>query len=100
MRTNDVRASYNKSSLLEEGSMDRKLCSCLALALLYINLAGTGVNGQSASAPFAFHSGQSMYIVAFRRERQPVLVDPAKGAITPPDYVDLELDAERRVRTR
>jgi hypothetical protein len=41
-----------------------------------------------------------MYIVAFRRERQPVLVDPAKGAITPPDYVDLELDAERRVRTR
>jgi len=80
--------------------MDRKLCSCLALALLYINLAGAGVNGQSASAPFAFHSGQSMYIVAFRRERQPVLVDSVHGSVTPPDYIDLELDAEKKVRTR
>ena len=80
--------------------MDRKLCSCVALALLCVSLAGTRVNGQSASAPFAFHSGQSMYIVAFRRERQSVVIDPLRGSITPPDYVDLELDAEKKVRTR
>jgi hypothetical protein len=80
--------------------MDRKLCSCVALALLCVSLAGTCVKGQSASAPFAFHSGQSMYIVAFRRERQSVVIDPLRGSITPPDYVDLELDAEKKVRTR
>lgn len=80
--------------------MDRKMFSCFALALLCISLAGTHVNAQSASSPFAFHSGQSIYIVAFRRERQSVVIDPLRGSITPPDYVDLELDAEKKVRTR
>ena len=82
--------------------MDRKFCSCLVtvLVLTFITLNGTRSHAQSASAPFAFRSGQSMYIVAFRRERQSVVVDPVRGSITPPDYVDLELDAEKKVRTR
>ena len=41
-----------------------------------------------------------MYIVAFRRERQPVVLDSAKGNVTTPDYIDLELDAEKTVRIR
>ena len=82
--------------------MDRKSRSCLApvLALTFISFAGTRNNAQSASSPFTFRAGQSMYIVAFRRERQPVIVDSVRGNVTPPDYIDLELDAERKVRTR
>jgi len=82
--------------------MDRKLSSGLALvlALFCIGFAATRVNGQSASSPFAFRAGQSMYIVAFRRERQSVIADPVRGTAIPPDYIDLELDAEKRVRQR
>ena len=42
--------------------MKRKLSSCLApvLALFCISLVATRINGQSASAPFVFRSGQSM----------------------------------------
>ena len=41
-----------------------------------------------------------MYIVAFRRERQPVVAGSVTGNGTAPDYIDLELDAERKVRIR
>ena len=82
--------------------MDRKFCFCLTtvLVLTFIMLSGTRSHAQSTAAPFAFHSGQSMYIVAFRRERQPVLVDSVHSNVNPPDYIDLELDAEKKVRTR
>ena len=82
--------------------MNRKNCSYFApvLALTFIILAGSVSNGQTASASFTFHAGQSIYIVAFRRERQPVVADSLKGNITAPDYLDLELDAEKKVRTR
>ena len=82
--------------------MNRRFCSSLVpvSALVFIIVAGPHSNGQSASAPFTFRAGQSMYIVAFRRERQPVIVDSVKGSVTPPDYIDLELDAERKVQTR
>ena len=29
-----------------------------------------------------------------------MIVDSVKGSVTPPDYIDLELDAERKVQTR
>src|SRR5438093_4984884 len=82
--------------------MDRKLCYYLAplLALVFINLAGSNSNAQTTSPPFTFRAGQSMYIVAFRRERQPVVAGSVNGNGTAPDYIDLELDAERKVRTR
>src|ERR1700681_5036908 len=82
--------------------MGRKLRSCFTpvLVLLLIAVSGTCRSGQSASAPFAFRAGQSIYIVAFRRERQSVIADPVRGAVTPPDYIDLELDAEKRIRQR
>jgi hypothetical protein len=41
-----------------------------------------------------------MYIVAFRRERQPLVAGSVTGNGTAPDYIDLELDPERKVRTR
>ncbi len=82
--------------------MIRKLCHHHApvLALISIILAAPASNGQTASTPFTFRAGQSIYIVAFRRERQPVVVDSMRGNTTAPDYIDLELDAERKVRTR
>lgn len=39
-----------------------------------------------------------MYIVAFRRMQQPVAVDSVNGGVTHPDYLDDDLDAERKVR--
>lgn len=82
--------------------MNRKLRSCLAplLTLLATTLAIPNCNGQTTSAPFTFRAGQSMYIVAFRRERQPVVAGSVTANGTAPDYIDLELDAERKVRTR
>jgi hypothetical protein len=82
--------------------MDRKISSKLTavLALLGLSLVGTHASAQSVSAPFSFHSGQSMYIVAFRRQSARVVVDSATQNVPSPDYIDLELDAERRVRER
>jgi len=80
--------------------MNRTPClyKVVLLALLAFGLAPAQSNGQSASAPFRFQSGQTLYIVAFRRADVPVSVDPATGAITRSDYFDLDLDVERKVR--
>ena len=82
--------------------MKRKLSSCLApvLALFSISLVATRINGQSVAAPFAFRSGQSMYIVAFRRSQQQVVVDPVLGTLATSDTVCLELGAESKVRAK
>jgi len=82
--------------------MNRKNHSYFAavLALTFVTLSGAISNGQTASAPFTFRAGESIYIVAFRRERQPVLAESLKGNTTAPDYIDLELDAEKKIRTR
>jgi len=82
--------------------MKRKLCSGLApvLALCCISLAATRVNAQSASGRFAFHPGQSMYIVAFRRSPQQVVVDPLRGTVATADNICLELGAESKVRNK
>jgi len=79
--------------------MNRTPCfyKVVLLALLAFGLAPAQSNGQSATAPFRFQSGQTLYIVAFRRNEVPVSVDPATGALTRNDYVDFDLDVERKV---
>jgi len=82
--------------------MDRHLRSGLALvlSLFCIGLAATRANGQSGSGPFAFRSGQAMYIVAFRRFPPQLVVDPLRGTVGTADNICLELGAERKVRDK
>lgn len=68
-----------------------------AFAFLIIILAAGPGNGQSK--PQTFHSGQSMYIVAFRTFQFPIFYDqppPVDGR----DIINYDLDAERKVRKR
>lgn len=83
--------------------MNRKLYSHLAavLALLLVVLAAHDSNGQTVASRFSFRSGQTMYIVAFRRTQPPATVDSAGvSVVSRPDYYDYDLDAERKVRKR
>lgn len=66
-----------------------------ALAFLIIILAAGSGYGQSKP----FHSGQSMYIVAFRTFQFAILCDqpPVDGQR---DNINYDLDAERKVRKR
>ena len=66
-----------------------------ALAFLIIILAAGSGYGQSTP----FHSGQSMYIVAFRTFQFAILCDqpPVDGQR---DNINYDLDAERKVRKR
>ena len=77
--------------------MNRKLYAACALAVL---CGAPGVaEAQTSAQPFAFRAGQSVYIVAFRETRQPVVVgDETVGTVTRPDRLDFDLDAERKVR--
>ena len=69
------------------------------LALLIIFIAAHQSNGQTNPSPTTFRPGQTMYIVAFHKFEYPYLVDqPETGE--PRDYVNLDLDAERKVRKR
>ncbi|HTG91135.1 MAG TPA: hypothetical protein VL866_01005 [Pyrinomonadaceae bacterium] len=69
------------------------------LAVLIIVLAAHQSNGQTKPSPTTFHPGQTMYIVAFHKFEYPYLVDqPETG--DPRDYINLDLDAERKVRKR
>jgi hypothetical protein len=69
-----------------------------ALAFVIIILAAGPGNGQSKPQNLTFHSGQSMYIVAYRTFQFPLLYDqpPVDGR----DYINYDLDAERKVRKR
>ena len=70
-----------------------------ALSFLFIILAGHEIYGQATSSPATFRPGQSMYIVAFSRYEYPGFVDqPENGDRR--DYVNLDLDGERKVRKR
>ena len=71
------------------------------LALSIVCITGVHSSGQAMTAtPFAFRSGQSMYIVAFCRGREATLADSSLGTITPVDYTSLELGAETKVREK
>ena len=70
-----------------------------ALAFVIIILAADSGNGQSNQPPFTFRAGQSMYIVAFRLIQFPIILDEAEPG-RQPEYVNYDLDAERKVRKR
>lgn len=73
----------------------------LVLALVIITtVAGSPAHGQAASSPFSFRAGQSMYIVAFRQTQLPFTLDPADVNISQREYLNYDLDAERKVRKR
>ena|ERR1700752_3447231 len=70
-----------------------------ALAFLIIIVAAVPGNGQSKPSPSTFRSGQSMYIVAFRLIQYPIVLD--EGQVDPKrEYINSDLDAERKVRKR
>jgi hypothetical protein len=69
-----------------------------ALAFVIIILAAGSGNGQSKPQALTFHSGQSVYIVAFRTFQFPLLCD--QPAVDARDYLNYDLDAERKVRKR
>ena len=72
------------------------------LAFVIIILAAGPGNGQSKPATSPFHSGQSIYIVAFRTYQFPYFVNeaPACPACPPREDINYDLDAERKVRKR
>ena len=70
-----------------------------AFALVIIILAAGPGNGQAKPSSSPLRQGQSMYIVAFRLFQFPLIVDG------PPidqqrEYINNDLDAERKVRKR
>ena len=69
-----------------------------ALAFVIIILAAGPVNAQSNSRPLTFRSGQSMYIVAFRLQF-PLVWDETQGD-RQREYINNDLDAERKIRKR
>jgi hypothetical protein len=70
-----------------------------ALAFVIIILSAGHSNGQSNPQPFTFRSGQSMYIVAFCIVHSPIVLDEVQVG-QPREYINNNLDAERKVRKR
>src|SRR5690348_2855403 len=70
------------------------------LAFLIILLATHHCYGQSAVQPFTFQAGQSMYIVAFRHFAPPIIADGTEIRPGQQEYINYDLDAERKVRKR
>ncbi len=69
------------------------------LAFVIIILASGAAYGQSNPRPLTFRSGQSMYIVAFRTFQYPFILDETQ-IDRQRDYINYDLDAERKVRKR
>ena len=69
------------------------------LAFVIIVLVAGPSNGQSNPPPLTFRSGQSMYIVAFRLIQFPIVLDEAQ-VDRQREYINRDLDAERKVRKR
>ena len=69
------------------------------VALVIILLAATTGKAQSKQSPTTFHSGQSMYIVAFRTFQYPYFLDETQ-IDRQRDYINYDLDAERKIRKR
>ena len=69
------------------------------LAAVIITLATDPGYGQSNAPQFTFQAGQSIYIVAFRLIQFPVIVDEMEAG-RQREYINFDLDAERKVRKR
>ena len=76
-----------------------KTPSYLALAFIIIIMAAAPGNGQTKPSPSTFRAGQSMYIVAFRLIQFPIILDEADAG-RQREYINYDLDAERKVRKR
>ncbi len=84
----------------EQAGLKRTSRLAPALAFVIIILAAGPGNGQSNPPTSSFRAGQSMYIVAFRLASQyPVILDEP-GLDRQRDYINYDLDAERKVRKR
>ena len=83
----------------EQTSLKTASCLAPALAFVIIILAAAPSHGQSNTRPFTFRAGQSMYIVAFRLIQFPLILEETQ---TGPqrEYINYDLDAERKVRKR
>jgi len=83
----------------DEVSLKRASHLAPALALVIVILLAAPSNGQSNRPPSTFHAGQSLYIVAFRPIQYPIVLDDPQ--IDPQrEYINYDLDAERKVRKR
>jgi hypothetical protein len=72
----------------------------LAVLIALTTLAASSASGQSATSPFAFRTGQSMYIVAYRQTQLPLTTGQEEVTLSQREYLDYDLDAERKVRKR
>ena len=72
----------------------------LAVLIVLTTVAASSANGQSGSSSFAFRTGQSMYIVAFRQTQLPLTTSLEEVTLSQREYLDYDLDAERKVRKR
>jgi hypothetical protein len=92
--------SWSRLHQYEQTSLKRTFRLAPALAFIILIMAADASNGQSNPPPLIFRAGQYMYIVAFRLTTQyPVILDEA-GLDRQRDYIDYDLDAERKVRKR
>ena len=70
-----------------------------SLAFVIIVLAAGSGYGQANPSPWTFRSGQSLYIVAFRLIQYPIVLDESHRD-PQREYINNDLDAERKVRKR
>ncbi|HEV2762009.1 MAG TPA: hypothetical protein VGV38_03360 [Pyrinomonadaceae bacterium] len=72
------------------------------LSIVFVAASPGACAAQTAEAgsPFAFRAGQAMYIVAFRRTEQQVVVSSPAGRLSKPEYFTFDLDAERKVKKK
>src|SRR6476469_7163912 len=78
-----------------EPSLLRKRAAMLAFVI--IAFAAHHTSGQSTNPPLTLQAGQSMYIVAFRQLLPPIIADPVQIRPGQLDYINYDLDAERKV---
>jgi len=71
-----------------------------ALASVIVFLTAVPGNGQSNPPPSTLRAGQSMYIVAFRLTSQYPVILEEPGLHGQQDYINHDLDAERKIRKR
>lgn len=91
--------SWFRQHRCEQSSLRTAPYLAPALAIVIICLAADLGYGQANPSPFTFQAGQSMYIVAFRLIQLPVILDEAEAG-RQREYINYDLDAERKVRKR
>ena len=92
--------SWFRQHQYEQTSIKRTFRLAPALVVIIIILATQHSNGQSINPPSTLRAGQTMYIVAFRQLQLPLIVDQAEPGPGQREYINYDLDAERKVRKR